>query len=60
MKLMIFAYNSNNINAKHIEKLIEMLESKFMIQSIAIPFLDNNSEPIYCVQYINTDWRDDK
>ena len=55
MKFIILAYNPNHINPTDMVKLIEIIRSEQKCPVYVVKHIQNEAEPIYCVQLVDTD-----
>lgn len=54
MRFIIYAYNPKYVNVAEIENLAKELDKHYGCQTFLVAHLDDNAEPIYCVQFADT------
>lgn len=55
MRFIVFAINPNYVNPRDAAELINELKAVFPeLEVFVIPHTDNDCEPIYCVQFADT------
>jgi len=54
MKFMILAYHPNYVRVHDIEDLANFIEKDFDCHVYLITHVNNNADPIYCIQLVDT------